>query len=326
MIALKIIRIIDQTTVEQKSKLKTLIYQSGKPSLILRYWPIGLGVMTFGSLTLRILFNRRAGIFQLFQDGLTVMADFWTNWVVTPVENILSTIRHDDSTQVAIVGKKSLEADMNSLERMVIDFSVDMDKTHKLPDMELEEIRSGVREGDLSAVLKIYEQELKSPLLNTVRGQLIRTLLIQIQKTKVDVELAITGIDRLLKSQELVFGVVAALPSSIACYSLFIWAKRMYFGKGIRIRGQLEDRIIRILGNIERILTVDGNAGILSYTNHGRLLCEVYALRNYSEIYPVTVRADWLRDLGDLENIKLGVSGQRRTVERIWRVYAKYLS
>ena len=42
--------------------------------------------------------------------------------------------------------------------------------------------------------------------MGTIRGDLIRALLIQVQKTKVDVELAVSGIDALLKSQELVFG------------------------------------------------------------------------------------------------------------------------
>lgn len=42
--------------------------------------------------------------------------------------------------------------------------------------------------------------------MGTIRGDLVRALLIQVQKTKVDVELAVSGIDALLKSQELVFG------------------------------------------------------------------------------------------------------------------------
>ena len=42
--------------------------------------------------------------------------------------------------------------------------------------------------------------------MGTIRGNLVRALLIQVQKTKVDVELAVNGIDALLRSQELVFG------------------------------------------------------------------------------------------------------------------------
>ena len=65
-----------------------------------------------------------------------------------------------------------------------------------------------VREGDLTPVLKAYERDLRKPFMGTVRGDLVRALLIQIQKTKVDVEIAMGGIDALLKSQELVFGFV----------------------------------------------------------------------------------------------------------------------
>jgi nuclear-control-of-ATPase protein 2 len=37
--------------------------------------------------------------------------------------------------------------------------------------------------------------------------------LIQVQKTKVDIEVAMDGIDKILQSQQLVFGLVAALPA-----------------------------------------------------------------------------------------------------------------
>jgi nuclear-control-of-ATPase protein 2 len=56
--------------------------------------------------------------------------------------------------------------------------------------------------------LRAYEKDLRTPFIGTIRGELIRALLIQIQKTKVDVEVAMGGIDALLKSQELVFGYV----------------------------------------------------------------------------------------------------------------------
>ena len=60
----------------------------------------------------------------------------------------------------------------------------------------------------MTPILKAYERDLRRPFVGTVTGNLIRTLLIQVQKTKVDVEIAMGGIDALLKSQELVFGSV----------------------------------------------------------------------------------------------------------------------
>ena len=89
---------------------------------------------------------------------------------------------------------------------MVVDFAVDNHTGPRLSDAEVADLRRSVHEGDLTPVLKAYEKDMQSPFMGTVRGNLIRTLLIQVQKTKVDVEVALGGIDSMLKSQELVFG------------------------------------------------------------------------------------------------------------------------
>ena len=92
---------------------------------------------------------------------------------------------------------------------MVVDFAAENPEGGKAyTEAQLADIRSKVKEGDLTPVLRAYEQEMKSPIVRAVTGNLIQALLIQIQKTKVDVEVAIGGIDSLLKSQELLFGFV----------------------------------------------------------------------------------------------------------------------
>ena len=140
--------------------------------------------------------------------GSTVI-DFWSNWVVDPIQRLIGTIRHDRASDIALMSKNSLEADRASLERMVVDFVQDRPvSTHESAPLDAQTITASVKEGDLTPVLKAYERDLRSPFVGTVRGDLIRALLIQIQKTKVDVEVAISGIDSLLRSQELVFGYV----------------------------------------------------------------------------------------------------------------------
>ncbi|KAJ8099473.1 ATP synthase regulation protein NCA2-domain-containing protein [Lipomyces tetrasporus] len=334
-VAHKIVKITTDALPAQTARHAAVVAVAGKPSALTRYWPVGVGAAAFSGTVLRILFNRRASIGQWLADASATAVDFWHNWVVEPARNIIATIRHDDSAQVAIVGRKSLEADMQSLERMVVDFAVDNAATTTgaaaLSAADVDAIRAGVREGDVSAVLRVYEDELKAPLKNAVRGELIRTLLIQMQKTKVDVEVAITGIDRLLKSQELVFGVVAALPSSVACYVAAGYTRRLWSGKGVRTRADLKATVVRTLGNVERILTTStttsgtgGESEWLTYTDEGRVLCEVHVLRNSPDVIPRELRRDWARDLGDLEDIRLGVRRQRLTVERIWRVYGRF--
>lgn len=189
------------------STARTIVEQHGKPSLIVRYWIPGLILFLSSSTLLRLFFNRKAEIKMWIQDLGTTTQDFWYNWVVEPLKRVIATIRHDEDSEVALMSKGSLEGDRASLERMVVEFAKDNSPNGAiLSDAEVVEIRVKVKEGDLTPVLKAYEKDLRKPFAGAIRGDLIRALLIQTQKTKVDIEVAVSGIDALLKSQELVFG------------------------------------------------------------------------------------------------------------------------
>ena len=71
-----------------------------------------------------------------------------------------------------------------SLERMALSLSKDK---YKFSPAELEGLSMQIRRGDLTPVLKVYEEDLKSPLKSAIAGSLIRSLLIQVQKMKVRV-------------------------------------------------------------------------------------------------------------------------------------------
>ena len=186
---------------------KQLAAEYGRPSRLIRYWLPVTAVFLSSSTLLRIFVKRRAEIMTWIRDLGTTTLDFWYNWVVEPVKKVIGTIRHDKDSEVAIMSKGSLEGDRASLERMVVDFALDNPNSGaSLSDNEISDVRAKVKEGDLTPVLRAYEKDLRKPIMGVVRGDLIRALLIQIQKTKVDVEVAVSGIDALLKSQELVFG------------------------------------------------------------------------------------------------------------------------
>jgi len=197
-----------------------------------------------------------------------------------------------------------------------------------LNDAQVSEIRAKVKEGDLTTILRAYEKDLRRPFIGTVRGDLIRTLLIQVQKTKVDVEVALNGIDALLKSQELVFGFVGLTPGVLVLFGVM-----RYFGgllgnrKGLR-RGQKAGRAVRVLRNIDRILTLatPTQNNLLSYKDHGLLLCEVHVLRKRAHrLFPGEVEREFLEDVNDLCNINSGIQVQLKVLERIRWGYSKWL-
>jgi nuclear-control-of-ATPase protein 2 len=218
----RLVTVLRDQLPAHRSSMSTFVALHGRPSRVTRYWiPVSLAVLS-SSASLKFLARRQDQILQWIMDFGATLIDFGGNWVVDPIRKLIGTIRHDEKSEIAIMSKNSLVADRASLERMVIDFVRDRPDTSqgRLPIEDTTAIANAVKEGDLTPVLKAYERDLRTPFVGTVRGDLVRALLIQIQKTKVDVEIAISGIDALLKSQELVFGYIK-LPSPPILSSLF---------------------------------------------------------------------------------------------------------
>lgn len=69
-----------------------------------------------------------------------------------------------------------------SLERMALTLA--RDTLHYNTD-QMAALSEQIRSGDLTPVMQIYEDDIVRPLVSAVRGTLLRTLLIQVQKTKV---------------------------------------------------------------------------------------------------------------------------------------------
>jgi len=303
----------------------------GRPSRLIRYWIPALALALSSSTLLRILVSRRAAIVTWVQELGQTSIDFWHNWVVDPIKRLIGTIRHDESSEIALMSRESLDGDRASLERMVVDFVTDNPDTAgvKLTDAQIDLLRNKVREGDLSAVLRAYEHDLKSPLRQAVMGNLIRELLIQVQKTKVDIEVAMAGIDSLLKSQELVFGFVSLTPGLLVCVALGRWLSGVFGGRLGRARGKQQSRMIRILRNIDLILTnaiPQGERQTLTYKDHGLVLCEVQDLQaNGEKIFPGEIYRDFMEDLHFLTEIHQGVDRQAKVVERLRWAYRKWL-
>lgn len=64
-------------------------------------------------------------------------------------------------------------------------YALGKDKLSYTPE-QLEALSEQIRRGDLTPVLKIYEDDIRNPLRSALGGSLVRSLLIQIQKAKVN--------------------------------------------------------------------------------------------------------------------------------------------
>lgn len=236
VIATRLVELLDNALPGHVQAMRGIAAENGRPSRLIRYWLPALLLLASSSTILRVLTNHHSDIINWVGDLGATMRDFWFNWVIDPIRKIIGTIRHDANSEIAIMSRDSLKADRESLQRMVVDFALDKPQiavgTSLLTDAQVANIRLRVNEGDVTPVLKAYEKDLKRPLIGAVRGDLVRSLLIQVQKTKVDLEVAIDGINALLKSQELVFGLLGLTPGVLGQSLSFLHTDSTHYRHG----------------------------------------------------------------------------------------------
>lgn len=347
-VAAQLLSIIEDALPARRATYAALTGQYGTPSRATRYWPAALGLGLAAQWTASsVVRNRQAIVAWVRTQVVDTAVAFYRNWIVAPLVKIYGTVRHDSNAQVALMTKQSLDADMRSLERMVVAFAEATNASS--PDaVDAAALQAAVRQGDISSVLIPYERQIQTPFKSAVAGQLVQALLIQVQKTKVDVEVAVSGIDKLLKSQELVFGVVAALPSMLASAWGLRWLRAALSGESRHVRGrrELSQTAFQVLGRADRLLLLlgrtltdetAGDAGAAAGSTHkyhqtlGLLLCEISLLRDLgAQLLPAAFQRQWALDLSDLEDFSGGararvVERQRAVLGRIYNVYGRSL-
>jgi nuclear control of ATPase protein 2 len=246
-VSLRLQKVLLKVLPHSNSVFEVRLQRHGRPGRLIRYWLPLIALLLSSSTILRILTNRRAEIITWLQDLGGTTIDFWNNWVVEPTRKVIGTIRHDEGSEVAIMSKRSLKGDRDSLERMVVDFAVQDTANGTLTESQVADIRAKVREGDLTPVLKAYEKDMQRPFVGAIRGNLIRALLIQIQKTKVDVEVAMGGIDSLLKSQELVFGFVGLTPGLLVTVAVARYLNGVFGNRRFRKDSKKQGQMLAVL-------------------------------------------------------------------------------
>ncbi|PWN52161.1 NCA2-domain-containing protein [Violaceomyces palustris] len=207
----------------QQSHTRSLLSPSalGQPHPFTQRWPSLVFYPIAGWVIARQLSKNWDGIIAQANEAKETVRGFLVGWVWEPCVQLLETVRHGEEGSV-IISRESLNSDLKSLERMVSTFA---SEKYGISGPELDQVAAKVREGDLTHVLKIYEDEMRSPLKSALTGSLLRSLLIQIQKAKVDLEVAMSGIDKLLKSQQLLFGAVGIAPALGILYVTGSWLR-----------------------------------------------------------------------------------------------------
>ncbi|DBA83396.1 hypothetical protein WJX79_000744 [Trebouxia sp. C0005] len=247
--------------------------------------------------------------------------------IIAVKDELFKTFRQRRS----IVSTEEFEADKSSLRRMLTDFEHDNAKLRQSAVVQPDVVPKTGPNGEelimpgMEFMMECYEDELKRPIRNLVSGQLARSLLIQVQKLKVDTESAMLEIDQILKANELSIALVAAIPSFLIAGVSVVGFWRWLSPKPVDPRWEaLPCR----MGMVEMERTVAQLAEEGSAEMQGMF---VYRLATvYSEAYQLFQKHDLISPHSEWPNVRqdlvelsgpLSVKQKLRITQRMMRVY-----
>lgn len=157
-IARHLANLLTGTLTAHQASFRSSAHALAPPSALARAWPYLLSVPLVGGIVARTVYNHRASLRLWVQETVSTVRGFLIDWVVEPVRQILETLRGGEEGGIALMGRESLQSDLASLERMVVDFARD---EYKLGPEQLQVLAQQVRAGDLTPVLRVWEEDIK---------------------------------------------------------------------------------------------------------------------------------------------------------------------
>ncbi|KAL3530130.1 hypothetical protein ACH5RR_009452, partial [Cinchona calisaya] len=249
------INLVYQNLQKLDSYLSTLVAKHRRPRKMTLYWMrYTCGVVGISLCSLWLLRHSRlmgsSDIDNWIREAKDSTLSFWNDHVEQPLlsirDELFETFR---KRQKGVMEREEVQLTADSLHRMLLAFS-EQTKGQKLPqnasDQEMLEI-----------VMARYEKELTHPIQNLVGGELVRALLIQVQKLKLDIETAMLELDQILRANEINFAILAALPA-FALSLILLMLVRAWFKQDTRAEGR--GRVARIQ---RRLLIVEIERGIM---------------------------------------------------------------
>lgn len=240
------IDLIYQNLHKLDTYLSMLVSEHRKPRKVTMYWMrYACGIVGISVCSVWLLRHSKLTGSHDIEHWIREAKDSTVSFFSDHVEKPLLSIRDElfDTFRKRHKGVMELEEvqlTTNSLHRMLLAFS-EQTQGQKFPenasDQELLEI-----------MMARYEKELMHPIQNLLGGELVRAILIQIQKLKLDIETALLELDQILRANEINFAVLAALPAfllSLAILALIrAWLKQDTRAEGRGRIARLQRRLL----------------------------------------------------------------------------------
>ncbi|GJQ11995.1 hypothetical protein GpartN1_g3786.t1 [Galdieria partita] len=149
---------------------------------------------------------------EIYEDGKGIwmsMISFLKQHMIDPLSSIYQELFHNRYMSMdASVVDQSREAVLKMVESLV---------SYPIP-----------KNRETIALLQIYEKNIRHPWYSLAFGDLLQVLLIQLQKLKVDVEEQMLTLNQLVRSNEINFQLLAAIPGFLILYFSYHMLHSLY--------------------------------------------------------------------------------------------------
>ncbi|KAH6831994.1 dgd1 suppressor 1 [Perilla frutescens var. hirtella] len=242
------------------SYLSVLVSKHRKPRKVTLYWiRYSCGALGISICSLWLLRHSKLmgspDIDNWIKEAKDSTVSFWNGHVEQPIlairDELFETFR---KRQKGVMEREEVQLTADSLHRMLLAFS-EQTVGKKFPE-------NATDQEMLEIVMVRYEKELMHPIQGLVSGELARSLLIQVQKLKLDIEEAMLELDQILRANEINFAILAALPAFFISLILAMLV-RAWFKRDTRAEGR--GRVARIQ---RRLLLVEIERAIMQFQSY----------------------------------------------------------
>jgi hypothetical protein len=244
---------------------------------------------------------------------------FMHEHLIEPFQNIIGNVLK--SYQKSIFNPQELLEAKHSLQRMLIDIGTDL--SNDISPEELQELIRKAEKNDVTIFSETFEHEIKKPVKNLFLGNLVRMLLIQIQRINVSFLEIMREFDSVMAQNQINLDILATIPVLISGIALSAWVKNILQSTGVRPNEY--EQISSNMRDIEIILNrncpKDNVSSIITDEDAGFLISKVLTAEKWllDSSESEKVNKMFIEDLKEIDSDSFTVQQKLRVVWRMFR-------
>jgi hypothetical protein len=215
--------------------------------------------------------------------------------LVDPAVDVLKDLL-SPSKEHLMADPQSLRQAEATLETMLADWYGDRETT-----LSPEEVAARAKRGDLTSVGETLAAETRRPLSGLISGNIVRALLIQLQASARDAQVALSAVDDLLAAQTVTIRALALVPALLLLVLVSRGLKILFlalFSRSVKRTDEVQAEAAAALQEMRRVvLLARDDAEPLSDLLLGALAVEAYALASLLRVHRARFKPARLRRL-----------------------------